>query len=242
MLESKRDDEIQEEGLPDTAASAALFAEQIRKDAQQEINKIREKAELSAARKGEEAETEAESLVGGIRREAQEQGTTIQTRMMAAVALETRRTALRVQGEIIDHVLKSAKERLGDLRGTEEYADFFKRLAVQGILALGQQRCLLVPATEDAALLTAQMLREIQNLAEEASGKKVTARVSRDIAPEGWGIRVYSDEGNILFDNTLDARLERLRDELRTLVAREVFPSEDESGKPLDREGSTKGE
>jgi len=229
------------EAVPDASPSVRLFSEQIRKEAQEEIEKIREKAELSARRKTQEAEREAERIAREMGQGAEEQAKSIDVRTMAGVSLETKRTMLRLQGQITDEVLAKAMARFKELRGTKQYADFLKELAVQGILALGEETCVLAPAAEDRDLFTEELVRGIEDLARRRSGRKVMATVSMDVSPDGSGIRVYSGKGNMLFDNTLEARLERLWDELIMTVMKEVFAGEREQ-KCAPDDGSHAGE
>jgi len=209
-------------------AAVAPFVEQIEKDAEAEIERIRGRAELAARKKLEAAESEGEAATRQARQSAEEQARGITQRVMAGVSLEVRRTMLRVRGEIVNEVLNRAREKLNQLQGTPPYADFVRRLAVQGIVALGDNTCALVPAASDARLFTSQGIAEIKKTAERLTGKEINLTVSNDLTlarpgAEGYGVRVYSGSKKTLFDNMLTARLERLANELRMIVAKEVF-------------------
>jgi vacuolar-type H+-ATPase subunit E/Vma4 len=230
---------------PDSSLTAvAPFVEQIEKDAEAEIEKTRGRAELAARRRLEAAEREGEAAARQARQFAEEQARRIAARAMAGVSLEVRRTMLRVQGGIVNEVLDRAREKLKQLQGTPQYADFVKRLAVQGILALGDDTCVLAPAAADAGLFTPQRIAEIKRTAERLTGKEINLTVSNGLTlarpgAEGYGVRVYSGSKKTLFDNTLTARLERLTDELRMIVSKEVFdrPLPDASGGQGTRHG-----
>jgi len=214
---------------PDSSlAAVAPFVEQIKKDAEAEMEKIRGRAELAARRKLEAAEREGEAATRQARQSAEEQAHRIAARAMAGVSLEVRRTMLRVQGEIVNEVLDRAREKLKQLQGTPQYAGFVERLAVQGILALADNTCVLAPGAADAGLFTPQRIVEIKKTAKRLTGNEINLTVSNDLSlarpgAEGSGVRVYSGSKKTLFDNTLTARLDRLKDELRMIVAKEVF-------------------
>jgi vacuolar-type H+-ATPase subunit E/Vma4 len=217
--DSRGEREVQGETPP----SAAAFCEQIRKDVQEEIERILGKARLSASRRHEEAKEEAERVSQQTRKDAQAEAKTMEARVMSGVSLEVKKAILRAQGEIIDEVLGRVRARLKKLRRTKEYAEFLKELTAQGILALGEEECVLAPAVEDRELYTPELIDRVKQLVVSSSGKNVNLTVSADLSPEGSGVRVYSGAGTVLFDNTLEARMERLADELKTIVAREVF-------------------
>ncbi len=205
------------------SVSVRAFCEQISKDAQEEVRRILGKAELSAARRGEEAEKEAVQAARQIHQAAQGQVKSVEARTMAGVSLDMRKTILRVQGEIVEEVLARVRASLKEMRGTKQYADSLKQLSVEGIIALGEEKCILAPGLEDRRFFTPQFLREIEQLVARTGGRKAELTISDDILPDGGGVRVYSTKRTVLFDNTIDARMERLADELRAIVAREVF-------------------
>ncbi len=210
-------------GEGEASSSVLGFCEQIRKDAEEEVKAILGRAEASARRKIEEAEKEATGTARQITGAADAEAKKIESRTMSGASLETRKTMLKTQGEIIEEVLAGVGTRLRELRETGEYLDFLKKLSVQGISAIGEEECVLVPGAEDKELFTAELIAEIGKLVVETSGRKITVSLSHDLAPEGHGVRVYSGSRRMLFDNTLEARMERLTDELRNLVAREAF-------------------
>jgi vacuolar-type H+-ATPase subunit E/Vma4 len=130
---------------------------------------------------------------------------------------------LRVEGEIVNEVLDRARKRLTDFRETAEYAGFLTRLSVEGILALEDNTCVLAPAAADAKLFTPQKVAEITSIAERLTGREIKLSLANDASLHGFGVRVYAGSKRTLFDNTLAARLERLADELRMIVVKEVF-------------------
>jgi hypothetical protein len=55
------------------------------------------------------------------------------------------------------------------------------------------------------------------------------------------GVRVYTDSVTALFDNMVDARMDRLADELKAIIANAVFPMHEaeapaQSGSTTDSE------
>jgi len=216
----------QEEALGEMHSSVLAFCHQIARDAQEEIEKIAGRAELSAKRKLEDAQKEAESVALKIKQAAEAQAKRIQARVTSGISLEMKKMLLRAQADIIEEVFATVRDRLETLRGTTEYVCFLRQLTVQAILVLEEEECLVAPGTEDRDLCTAQLMSEISQLVQGTSGKEVKLSLSPDLSPKGSGVRVYSGAGTALFDNTLDARMERLEDELKAVVARQVFAPE----------------
>lgn len=209
----------------DTTGSALAFCDQIDKDAREEIEKILGRARLSVTRKLEEGEKRADTVARQLTGAAEAQAERISATMMSGVSLEMKKTILRAQGDIIDDVFQKVKATLKQMGHTPEYLHFLRELTVQAIIVLEEEECLLAPGSEDRELYSPELVQEIGQLVERKTGKPVKLSLSPDLSPEGSGVRVYSGGRRTLFDNTLSARMERLEDELKTLVASEVFPS-----------------
>jgi len=218
----------EETGL-DMSSSVSAFCEQIARDAHAEIEKIAGRAKLSAKRKLEEAEKKADTAARQIKQAAEVQAKGIQARVTSGISLETKKILLRAQADIIEEVFAKVRQRLKTLKGATEYIAFLKELTVQAILVLEEEECLLAPGTDVRQLYTAQLMSEISQLVQRRTGKEVKLSLSPDLSPKGPGVRVYSGARTALFDNTLEARMERLEDELKAVVATEVFASQPRS-------------
>ena len=240
MSDSRRNDELMEqtakgvarstsethedrEGVTADSASVRVFCEQIRKDAQGEIETILGKAELSARRRREEAQNEAETIAKQVRNEAETQARRIEATVMSGVSLEVKKINLRTRGEIVDEVFARVWSRLAALKKSPEYSRFLKELTAQGVIALGVLECTVAPGTEDAELFAEKFLEEAAGLARQRMGVNVKLTWKDDVVIQGSGVRIYSADGAMLFDNTTLARMERLSDELKGIIAAEVF-------------------
>jgi vacuolar-type H+-ATPase subunit E/Vma4 len=228
-----------EGGKEEASASVRAFCERIRKDAQEEIERTLGKAELSSKKKLEEMEKRGTSLVRQATETAETQAKGLEAKAMADVALELRRTALKAQGEIVEEVLARVREKLRELKGSDDYRDFLKALAAQGIAVLGEDGCVLAPGKEDADLFTPEFVRAVEKSVGKELGRTIKVRVSPEQGVKGQGVRVYSESGTVLFDNMLESRMERLGDELRGIIAREVFSQDATEKEHYDGLGRT---
>ena len=209
------------------AEPAAAFCQQIQSDARDETEAILARARHSAEKKRQGAAEKAEKEVRTIRQEAEAQAKAIESRALAGVSLESKKLLLKAQGEIVDGVFEGVRARLKGMRSGKRYADFLKELTVQAIIMLGEEECLLVPACEERDRFDTALLADIEQLVEQRTGRKVKLSVSDECLPEGAGVRVYSATGTSLFDNTIPVRFERIADELKVMIVREVFASEE---------------
>lgn len=231
------------EHMPPSAAAAAEaaagFCQQIQSDARDEIEAILARARDSAEKKRQGAAEKAEKEVRTIRQAAEAQAKAIESLALAGVSLESRKLLLKAQGEIIDGVFEGVHARLKEMRSGKRYADFLKELTVQAVIMLGEEECILVPACEERDRFDATLLADIAQIVEPRTHKKVKLTLSHECLPGGAGVRVYSATGTSLFDNTLAVRLDRIADELKVMIVREVFASQEPE--PVGQPGANSG-
>ncbi len=206
--------------------SIEAFCEQIRQDAKKEIDKIISRATRTAKEKLDVAQKEVERIRENILKQTEEEAENIKRRVMADVNLEIKKVRLKSREEIIDEVLARVKEKLQALRTTDAYRDVLKKLIVQGILALDENEVAVKIASEDVKLASGSLLSEVKNYLQDKYKRSVTIEFSQAPLQEGIGVCVYSKKGNIFFDNTFNARMKRMDDELRLAISREIFSEE----------------
>ena len=206
--------------------SIQAFCEQIRQDAKKEIDKIMSRATRTAKEKLDTARKEAERIRENILKQTEEEAEKIKRKIMADINLETKKVRLKSREEIVDEVLARVKEKLQAFRSTDGYRDVLKKLIVQSILALDENEVAVKITSEDAKLASGPLLSEVKNYLQDKYKRNVTIELSQTPLQEGIGVCVYSKKGNIFFDNTFNARMERMDDELRLAISKEIFSEE----------------
>lgn len=202
--------------------SAKVLCDKILSDAKKEAEDIIKEAENKAAQKREQAAKEAESTFNDIVKKAEEDAGHISKRILAGVNLEAKQLTLRGREQLISFIFDKAKERIEKMRGSEDYRYFLKNLALEGIPVLSAQNILLYVKKEDRGIITEDFLKDISAEIEEKQGLKVSMVLSETSIKE-TGVTLESSDGSVVFNNTVEERIKRFRDELRIIIVREVF-------------------
>lgn len=205
--------------------SVDRICQQIIEDGEKEIASILGKAEETAAKIIGKAEEEAGRVAETQLKEARERGELEQRRLLSSVSLEVRRTRLRAREGVVSIVQEKVSETLGGIRGRSDYAGILSGLIAEAIGALEGVKFLVHVDRRDIDLLEKRVFDAVRD-AVVKSGRRVEHIEGLALEqPTPGGARIGVPGGNVIFDNTFEARLYRLRDEIRTIIFEEVFSS-----------------
>lgn len=202
MVENNPQEVLQKEILTD----GQRRAEQIVKAAEEEAEKF-----LSARRKAVDAEVE--SILAEGRRRAQRRAELI----LRTVDQEVGRRKLLAREDLIQQAVDQARAQLEDLSG-RDYRETVVRLAAAAVRGMCAARFVIqIVSSADGAADFAGLAEEVQTLLAR-DGRKVAVRVEMVPGPSK-GVIVFSEDKRLRWDNTFDARLRRLRSDLRRRIA-----------------------
>jgi len=195
-------------------AGAEEIIQEIHREADQKIQYILNEAREKAEKIKDEARKRAESQADWILRKAYTQAEIEKQRVIANARLEVRKKKLEVQESLIREVLQELKARLSSLPDGD-YFEILVSLTGEAVAELGMGK-VVVSSNERTLELIASRLDEFS--------EKVGAEVSLGRAIETIGGVVVGDpDGTVRVDNTFEARIERMENELRAGIARALF-------------------
>jgi len=193
----------------------------IREDGEREIESIIGKAKQTADDIVARASRAGEEAAGKILKEAREKGETARKRLLSSVNLEVKRAKLRAREEIVRIVRERVEEAVARCRESGEYAAVMTGLLLEAISALDGDSFIVRANPEDIDLLEKTVFPAVRT-AEPRISKLEAKPFER---PSAGGVHVGVPGGNVIYDNTLEARLYRLREEIRNIIFEEVFSS-----------------
>ena len=209
--------------MSDQPQSIKDFCTRIEEDAAKEIAGILDRAEYTAKARAAQFLQEAQDQKEAILGKAAEDAKTARRLVLSDLNLELKKVGLRIKGEIVEETMSLLRQRLAELRSSQEYVDFLIGLAIEGINVLGVPEIVLHLGEKDASLFTQDLVDAVQKRAKELSGKDTRVSIARETIKGSSGLRVESKDGRLLYDNTIESRIERLGDNLRLLISRKIF-------------------
>ncbi len=174
---------------------------------------------LSDARK--KAEEEAGSLISRGEQEARRES----QRILAEARIKARREKVKAQEDVVSMSFQSARESLQKMaegKG-DDYRKVLETLIKESVLSSSAEALEVLFDSRDKGLVSDDSLKKIAQEAGSDLGMTISLSVSDEELSCLGGVMVRSADGKVRIDNTFEARTDRFRDNIRTLVAKELF-------------------
>ena len=200
----------------------------IEAEAEKEISEILLKAQAEAdkIRKAaqEKAEREAERILSNGKRVASLEG----QRIIAETRIDVRRKKMDAQEEAIAASFEEAKKVLEELaekgkRDSFVYKDIMFDLIASASEVVAGNKLELVFNQRDSKTFNKEMLREASELVKKRSGRDISLALTDETTQYLGGVVVRDMEKQVEVDNTLETRLNRLKESIRVDVAKILF-------------------
>ena len=183
----------------------------ILRDAQAEAEQIHEEAEAKANAIRQRAKEKAESERHAILERAQQDAERLRSQAVATAQLKARTLQLEHREKLLDKVFDTARERLSTIQKRSDYDKVAAQLLREAIAQLNASSA-EVRADEATE-------RFLKSTAVEKVSKELDAQISFGKPLEsGTGLVVSASDGHLTYDNTVETRLSRLQNSLRSAV------------------------
>lgn len=194
------------------------FSQAILREAEQEADDIVNLAQREAERILDTARAELDQVYIAESPQAKTQkAKTRYNQIIAAAELEAQRQILLSQEQIITEVQKRVKAWFLRIRTESQYSDILVFLIRKGLTELDGDAFEIIVASEDRKLVTAEMLDRLR----EETGKP--AVLSEQSEAGIAGAIIQRVDKRVICDNSFQAILQRQQNELRALIAQELF-------------------
>lgn len=200
------------------------FLERIKLQGEDEARRIIAEAEAEARRILEEAREkahiEASREAGKIIKEAEEKASTIRLIAEARARLVYRLRILEEKNKLVENVLEEAKKRLNEFLLSVEYTRILEKFIIEAAIAIGGGNLkIILPKLYDIDL------DGIAKIVERETGVKTMFEVIVEEGSFSGGVIVISSDGKLVFDNTFEGRMKRMRKDLIKHIPTILFSS-----------------
>jgi len=186
---------------------ARAILTEARDEAEQMQAEAKEKAEVIRKRALEQAESERKLILDQANQDAER----LRSQSMATAQLKARSTQLESREKLLDGVFEEVKKQLDAVKNRPDY-DAIAALLLRE--ALTQLRVKTAEVKADESTQKALRKGALDEISKELKGEFSLAGT----LDEGTGIVVDAAGGKIHYDNTLETRLSRLQNTLRSSV------------------------
>jgi V/A-type H+-transporting ATPase subunit E len=200
----------------------------IETEAEKEISetllKAQEEADTIAKAAQEKAKREAERVLSNGKRAASLEG----QKIIAEARINVRRTRMDSQEEAIVASFTAAQKALEELaekgkRDNLNYKDIMFNLIVSASEIVAGNKLELVFNKRDSKTFNKETLKEARESIKKRTGKETSLSLTDDTIQCIGGVVVRDLENQVEVDNTLETKLNQLKDNLRVDVAKILF-------------------
>jgi V/A-type H+/Na+-transporting ATPase subunit E len=177
-----------------------------RDEAEQIKTEAREKADAIRKRAQEQAESERRAILEHAKQDAER----LRGQAVATAQLKARSVQLSKREQLLDSVFRAVKEKLPEIQKRPDYDQIAAMLLREALTQLRVNKA-EIRADESTQKFLKKSLDEISK---ELKGEFT----SGDTLEEGAGVVVDAGDGKLHYDNTLETRLNRLQNTLRSAV------------------------
>jgi V/A-type H+/Na+-transporting ATPase subunit E len=148
-------------------------------------------------------ESEYDKIISNGKKEADK----IEKQITGASDIEVRNKQLLALEDAVERVFSSALEQIANADRSGDYSNLVKTLINEAIQILGTSEVTIFTNTKDKDV--------VQSTISQFSGAELSSETIECLG----GIKVKSKDGTMTFDNTIDARIERLKPLIRKEIA-----------------------
>ena len=148
-------------------------------------------------------ESEYDKIISDGKKEADK----IEKQITGSSDIEARNKQLMVLEEAVDKVFSTALDQIANVDRSGDYSNLIKNLIEEATQILGSSEISIYTNAKD------------KDVVQSALSQFTGAELSSETIDCLGGIKVKSKDGTMTFDNTLDARIERLKPLIRKEIA-----------------------
>ena len=178
-------------------------------EAEQILDQARTKIEGIRRRAKEQAEAERDKILEQASVEAER----MRSQAVATSQLKARTMVLEQREKLLEEVFETAKQRLSSVLRGSDYEKTAQRLLEEAIHQLSAESAVVRADEETMKALSTSVIEKIS--------KEMQIKIKLgDPLEKGLGVIAETEDGHRQYDNTLETRLKRMQDTLRSSVYR----------------------
>jgi vacuolar-type H+-ATPase subunit E/Vma4 len=191
--------------------STRALSRAVLSEAQADAEGVRASARAKADAIRQHAQEQGEAERDEVLKHARQQASHIHSQAVAAAQLKARTLRLERREKLLNSVFDAARKQLVTVQEWTDYDQIARRLARETVEHLGAENARILADERTRAVLTNDVLSQV-------SGETGVQLQLGEPLEHGTGVIAETVDGHLHYDNTLEARLERWQNALRSPV------------------------
>ena len=197
--------------------SVEKLREEILKDTEKAVSEVLSKAKEEAERIKKNAEEQAKLNIENKKQEITKKYSEKERAELALARLEGKKILLEVETKLLDEAINRAREVLASYKRDDNYFNVMVNLALEAIGNIGSNEVIISVNKDDYSFLERRWREFTAQLKSKYPDIKV--KLSKESAKIMGGLIATSSDGAKIFNNSFDARLNRVISEERGKLA-----------------------
>ncbi len=182
-------------------------------DARGDAAQLRSEARAKADEIRKHAQEEADAIRAQILEQAKVEAERVRSQAIATTQLKVRTMQLEQREKLLENVFETARQQLSAVQKSRDYEKTAVLLLREALTQLGAKTARVRADKTTEKIFTSALLEKISK--ELGVGIQVG-----DALEQGMGVVVETEDGRRQYDNTLETRLKRMQNALRSSVYR----------------------
>ena len=188
-----------------------VLARAIKGEANEEAQRILADAQSKADTIRRQGQAQVETERQGILERAQREAENVQSNAVATAQLEAQTLKLKRREQLLEQIFDDAHRHLSSAPQWPDYEQIARRLVREGVVHLHAAEVLVRTDEDTRRALSDKALSEL--------GRELGIHLRADeTLAESIGVLLETPDGHRRYDNTLETRLNRMQESLRTTV------------------------
>ncbi len=201
----------------DVKNGVSAIADEVVGAAQKEAEAVIAEAENNAKETLRRAKEQADQIHQQILSQANVKIESEKRRIASVTEVDIRNSLLQTKEDLVDVAFEKALTKIKDFVASEEYHDYFLKLIEDAAKKLGQKDLVLQVNAKDYEWITKNTLKDL------SAKLHLELKLSDKIEDYLGGCKIHTADDKIIFDATLDNKLQELKPFLRVEVAKKLF-------------------
>jgi V/A-type H+-transporting ATPase subunit E len=201
----------------DVKNGVSAIADEVVGAAQKEAEAVITEAEKNAKETLRRAKEQADQIHQQILSQANVKIESEKRKIASVTEVDIRNSLLQTKEDLVDVAFEKALTKIKDFVESEEYHDYFLKLVKDAAKKLGQKDLVLQVNAKDYEWITQNKLKDL------SAKLHLELKLSDKIEDYLGGCKIHTADDKIIFDATLDNKLQELKPFLRVEVAKKLF-------------------
>ncbi len=184
--------------------------EALEKESEADIEKIRSQARANENQIMKEADLEASKILETQKRHIEDQIMMERSKIINTANFHVKKEVIKAKEEVLNNIFSKVSESSKNLRNSNDYEKVFEKLVYETLAGIRGKAIVSVDSNDE------KMARKILDKMD------VSYELKTDIKALG-GLKVQSEDRKVVLNNTVDARVEKAKQLLKSDVVKILF-------------------